>query len=1179
MADDTKDSDKKRHGRFVHFNIIAHIASGGMGAVYKAIDTTDNCTVALKVMSEQLAAKPTMIARFRREARSITKLKHENIVEIKEFNEAEGTFYLALEFVEGRDLHDYISKSPGGRLHPEEARQIALQAARALDHAHQAGVVHRDVKPSNILIVKRRGAPLVKLTDFGLARHDNDDEHRVTKVGTTLGTVDYMAPEQARDSAKADIRSDLYALGCTLCHMLTGKPPFPKGSLAEKLVQHIEAEPPDVCKFNDAIPEGLGRIVRKMLAKKPRDRYQTPAELLADLEDPDRVEADDTEADRKPRRERQPIPVRADSKEIKKRPRKAKQAAFPWLPVSIGGGAVAVIGLIVLIIINSRRAPVVENKPEEIKIVEKKVETVVQRDLSKLIVGPPTLEWKRLYEPVLPLDPQALTTEFYGPFTAHLDPPADAKVIVVSRLPLDGTPSVRSLAEAFAQAQAGRAAVIEIRDQGPHYLGALPALTQCRLWIRGGDGVRPLLAWEGTGAHLIALTHGALALDNLDVAVALSDKSVPQPIQLCHLDRADFQARACTFSVAGQHPHGMVVASLHGVAAAAPEVGAEPKARFTRCWARGHDLTLLATDNVAADIMIDGSLVAGAAQPLVRHRNREEDNLTVRIIRSTLVAQRQLWRWEPSAGAAASPRVKAWVWDAILARSDAAAPEADLLHLAQDARASLMNVKIVNCLYAGWKNLLAAGDQQCATVEAWRGVWGHREGDVALNEVWPPRPLGALEELPASILDPHDTQAAFAATSGRGPVGCDLSTLPPEPLLWKQRTFERFIAQDVPLPEAETPETPASTDGLYHGETIELGNFDLGQHVQARLQTQKPGPRVVLRLTGKGRHVTSPLRFKGVEQVVIHFEQPTSAGKEKTEPLTLELRPAGGAAGLIDVEGGSLEMRHARIRFENSRIALLPPHMVRVRGGDLGLYRCTLIGPLSKAPDGFQSLVACDGAGFGGLRPTVVALRECTLQCGKPLLEVKNPGARLRCRDCLLYALGDVWQVDLSTLATSRPDIIASFENNTIAHRQAFVNFRCYEGPSRCLPVVVQTQANYFLDPFPEEPRQATLVKLSGESLARGLLLWQGKGNVLARDRLPAYYAAFDAPVGKQTFKDWEQLTGPAGETDALHVDAIAAKSFTPDQPPYDRLLLPPAVRLEPAPGADLAKLGLVKKK
>src|SRR5262249_18547765 len=127
--------------------------------------------------------------------------------------------------------------------------------------------------------------PVVKLADFGLARTEGDDDFKVTRDGSTVGTVDYIAPEQARDSRAADTRSDIYALGCTLYHLLAGQPPFPDGGLGERLLKHMEAPPPDVRPLNPRASSGFARLLRKMLAKKPEDRYQTPAELLAALEE------------------------------------------------------------------------------------------------------------------------------------------------------------------------------------------------------------------------------------------------------------------------------------------------------------------------------------------------------------------------------------------------------------------------------------------------------------------------------------------------------------------------------------------------------------------------------------------------------------------------------------------------------------------------------------------------------------------------------------------------------------------------------------------------------------------------------------------------------------------------------------------------------------------------------
>jgi serine/threonine protein kinase len=281
MASETPAKGARHAIRIGKYEILTHIATGGMGAVYKALDVDLGREVALKVLPPEIAARPDMLERFRREAHHAAQLRYKHIVSVYDFGEANGTFFLALEFVDGIDLLEYIRRK--GPLHPKEARSILIQAAKALLHAHRHGIVHRDVKPSNFLITQRKGRPFVRLTDLGLARGINDNDFRVTVTGVTVGTVDYMSPEQARDSRAADSRSDIYSLGCTLYHMLTGRPPFAEGSLTERLYKHIQAEPPDVRPFNPQVTESLTAILRRMLAKDPADRYQTPHDLLQDL--------------------------------------------------------------------------------------------------------------------------------------------------------------------------------------------------------------------------------------------------------------------------------------------------------------------------------------------------------------------------------------------------------------------------------------------------------------------------------------------------------------------------------------------------------------------------------------------------------------------------------------------------------------------------------------------------------------------------------------------------------------------------------------------------------------------------------------------------------------------------------------------------------------------------------
>ncbi len=267
--------------RIGRYRIVQHLKTGGMAAVYKAEDPKTGRVVALKVLTPESAAEPRRLERFRREARQGARLRHENIVTLYEFGEADGRPYLALEFVDGIDVEEILRLH--GPLTPDDARAIVVQVARALDYAHHMGVVHRDIKPSNILITRRHGRCIAKLVDLGLARGGIEEESRVTADGSTVGTVDYMAPEQARDSAAADVRSDIYALGCTLYHMLAGVPPFAEGSILERLQKHHRAEPADLRLLNPAVSDALWAVCRRMLAKKASQRYQTPAELLADL--------------------------------------------------------------------------------------------------------------------------------------------------------------------------------------------------------------------------------------------------------------------------------------------------------------------------------------------------------------------------------------------------------------------------------------------------------------------------------------------------------------------------------------------------------------------------------------------------------------------------------------------------------------------------------------------------------------------------------------------------------------------------------------------------------------------------------------------------------------------------------------------------------------------------------
>jgi serine/threonine-protein kinase len=253
-----------------------------MGTVYLAHDRDLRRTVALKVLQKERAENPLLVKRFKAEGQAGAHLQHPHIIGVYESGEIDGYLYLALEYVDGIDLLEWIRKR--GPLPVRRSLDIIRQVAEALEHAASKQVVHRDIKPSNIMI-KADGT--VKLADMGLARIADDTlDTSITRAGTTVGTVDYMSPEQARNSKAADIRSDLYSLGCTWYHMLTGQIPYPEGSLTNKLQAHAMGPIPDPRHLNPQVPEGVSAIIQRLMAKRPEDRYQSPSELLADLRQP-----------------------------------------------------------------------------------------------------------------------------------------------------------------------------------------------------------------------------------------------------------------------------------------------------------------------------------------------------------------------------------------------------------------------------------------------------------------------------------------------------------------------------------------------------------------------------------------------------------------------------------------------------------------------------------------------------------------------------------------------------------------------------------------------------------------------------------------------------------------------------------------------------------------------------
>lgn len=1214
----------QRVHRIGKYEVQAYIATGGMGAVYRALDIDLGRTVALKILHPDLARKSKVVERFRREARSAARLNHENIVTVYEFAEVKGTYLLALEYIDGTDLHQYVASR--GKCTPEEACRITTQAAHALAHAHGQGIVHRDIKPSNFLLAQRDGKQHVKLTDFGLARAMGEDEPlpvplttvtgpehyvtRLTTLGSTVGTVDFMSPEQARDSGSADARSDIYSLGCTLFFMLTGNCPFPGGSPTERLLKHVEQPAPDVRTRNPAVPSGLAAILEQMLAKAPRERYQTPQELLHDLNNVEFLNAIPAGnisipvlqpvvappaatlfAEKTPRtgelvlpRKRKAAVSKPRSEKRRKRAAVAKRKAgfghvWLWFVAALGGLAVTAGVVFLLTQMQARNeSPLAEGSGEPAAPGHRRPIDPIP-DPQDFFPVPSTLP--RLYTPSARLDLVALRQEYEGALADSRSPATSKADCYVSRTPLGEPGTFRSLEEALARAPADQPAVIEIRDNGPIFVPSLPTLTNRTVILRAGQGYRPLLAWDALAPsdakwsnRLIGLDRASLSLEDIDVVFKATGAAGGDPV-LFQVDGGMLSAWNCSFSAAGSDAPSVTLVRLGTQATAS-------NCRLRRCYARGANLTALSVDGTGpqtAEALMDDCLLVGNEQPLVRVASRDDAWVKLHAVRSTLVAGKALLQVDSAGMAVASPRVLWRCWDSVLARGSPQVP-GDLVALGNGVRADQMSWKAVNCLYAGWSNLLARDSGKIAggSLEEWHKLWLYSATDKAIAAPWPDFAATPLAQVAPISYQTAETPASYAATSHAGPIGCDVGVVQAAASSWLKRTYEPIDIPPVARAEEPAPAKAEASLEEYHGEELPAGK-DLGEYLNTKLASRRHAQRVEIKITKPFKYSSSPIRVRGFE-LVLTFSGTGSKG----EPLTLFSSPVHSheADALIDVEDGSLEIIGGRLDLTKLKGPELPKHLIRVRGGDLRLSNCHLTGPL-KETGGFQSLIAFQGAGEeANDEPRRCTISDCILESNKNIFDITGTAARVHVRGSVVVAGDNGLHFDLGG-ATPRLNLQCMLEHNTIAARGAVLDVPDVpEVPAVTTPLLIRADANVFADPFNDGPHKSSVLRFSGSPISRGALLWQGKGN-LYDQRLHALVVNADGLEQASALKDWQRLWGTPGEQQpvSLQWPAGAKTTFGLEVPRPEWLALPSEVAARfgaPVPGADLLKLNLSRK-
>jgi serine/threonine protein kinase len=1152
----------KKNIRLGKYEVWYHIATGGMGAVYHALDTEQNREVALKILPPDLASKPAMVVRFRREYAAASKMRHENIVELYELGELNQTLYFAMEFVEGIDLHEYVKKE--GPLDPEEARQIILQGARALRHAAQHGIVHRDIKPSNFLLSRKNGKVHVKLTDFGLAREVTDDQYRVTRAGTTVGTIDYMSPEQARDSGNADARSDLYSLGSTWFHLLTGQAPFPAGGLGERLIRIMNDAPPDICKLNPRVSPACREILEKLLAKSPDDRYPTAEALIDDLLS---LEGQTT---RKPRSSetRKKRSKRAGSAEPS--PRSKPTRAFPM-------GAVAGAVLAVVLVVGGGLL-LWQREPKRDEVTESPPPPIVPPPvviLPELPITNPNPEQparpKQDQDPVrskgLPslgnavLDPNQLRTQAERSWVGGK--PVEAPIRKVRRVTTEAG-TFRSLEEALA---APGPAVIELHDQGPFYETSLNMANR-EILLRAAPGYRPMIVWdipallekrrgEKASDLPLCLVHGnggRLHLEGIEVVWRVPE-TLGESLTLFQYT-GEVRCRDCVFTALGKPREHMLWMQMRG-----DQPGA--RLRLDRCHIRGTDLALVECSAPAAEVMIDGCLITTTGPAMLRIRNDEQAPTQIQVVRSTLASSSRWLEFAPLKETDRKPALHLFLWDSVLA---SLAGRGEMITLdTPDTVLAGVRVRPNNVLYAGWPALLRHGETVRTTLAQWREQWVSDDCEGVCRETWPEAGLDEMGLRPVSAFAPLPEHRFASSVHPELPVGCDAAVLPVGrvqahfPL--GTEAFPVAGLEEPPVPEIATP----LGSEFFHGARLDLDGIpDLGAYLDALRRTRKFAQRVVLHLAGKGEKTTSPIRLTGCT-LVLYFEEPA----EKDSPrLSLKGNNAAEIA-LIDIQKGGLEITNGVIRLPDlSRLDY--GYVVRVEGGDVRLHHTRIEGPTQSTPDNYRGAMLVRGSGGGGEATQRCELSDCVLLSGQRGLCLGGNGLHVRVQNSLIVAN--------ETLVLS-PEMVRG-ELNTQAYLQRVtLGFRraavVLAVPGRELlrePVILRTRDCALMCPFQLKPTRTALLLEENEALTRGALHWISERDALDPRWHVAAWPTGPIPETRAPRTDWNRLLGsygvraPRSELPALR--GIDGKPWA-----LDRLHLPG----RDAPGANLVRLGLRK--
>ncbi len=1168
------------------YRIKKKLGAGGMGTVFLAVDEKLNRTVALKVLPKDRAENPTLVKRFKSEAKAAAQLEHKNIVRVYETGEIDGFLYIALEYVDGVDVHELVVKRD--IIPVKRSIDIVRQVALALEHASAKNIVHRDIKPANLMI-RRDGT--VKLADMGLARAiDNSLETGITRAGMTVGTVDYMAPEQARSSQAADVRSDIYSLGCTWYHMLTGAPPFAEGGMTAKLQSHATGKRPDPRSQNPAIPEAVIAVLHRMMACKPNDRYQTPAELLEDLElltkRSSNINTEVLEA----------LAGESDTSGFRETRGTSSSGTLPVLPpkdeykpvdLTKGGKlnldvmryvlpALLVIGVIGILIWATRQGGDAlsggattskASNPYRDRDVESPIPDKIEGGAH---AGPTATDpATNLLEGLSAPEDSGPTTVVAVPFPGAEDsrttsdgvrllptwvnyfrtpPKADRQSIVVTREPSSAV-QYRHLNQAF-DALRETGGVIQLDGDGPFTLKPASLNTDGEVRLTATEGSTPVVSLDtgglGGGQDAFLVVHTArLVIDHVHFVMV----DPPHDLAILQVEEGDVSLQNCSFTVRDQTVNTTTAISLKSLPrrrGAGPELK-EPTGRclLENVIFQGDRLSAVELRGNACELVAGNCLISSGDAPAIvlseggargAGADAEQPERQVRLLASTVTSAQSILKFVADAGGTQSAPCKVVTRKSLLASTSPTGLSDTSTMVSLDdwtenttdigrSRASGVEWSSENSHFLGWPTLvtMAVGDGQSMMKVVDADEWRRFWDKPLESDTVLSEPLSGGQQLD------QDRMSLVAIANA---IADDVQSRGGQ----AGTGFRTGDLSQLPLGlidhVVEVINMPGEPEWLGAGMPLNVPPIirDLRRKTDVsrllRSNVCVDGTHMIF--TGSGLHEITPVI---VEDKSIRVEFRSSDGS----PLILQVEPdrssEAASEAAITVRNGTLDLIGAQIKMPASTSDKQPRWLFDLADASLSLRGCTIEGPstASATHTGLVKFSPLDAS--AGTLPRGVLVEDSFLISPGSVFSGNVGWDSLVLRNNVFASQSDILNVTLDESGLGRRPVVV-LDHCTCSAAESAFRFTGEGILDHNLPSLrMFVDDNLFLGSVTGWKTPSTVLARNNEQLTRTFVTWWGSGNAYASSL--SHFVQLD-DVGSDFRDQWTSEWGAGHEINAL---------------------------------------------